>query len=84
MWYPSSIDAMVYSVLAAVAVFPVLAPLVRKVRLPGLPAPAQDRWRSESVATLIALQAELEARKMPAATKLCRELIWEILGGDAT
>jgi hypothetical protein len=34
------------------------------------------------VAALIALQAELESRQKPAATKLCRELIWEILGGD--
>lgn len=84
MWFHSSIDAVVYSVLAAVALFPVLAPLVKKFRLPALPAgvPAPDRWQSESVATLIALQGELEARKMPAATKLCRELIWEILGGD--
>ena len=85
MWFHSSIDMVVYSGLAAVALYPVVAPLLKKIPLPTLPtgAPAPDRWQSGSVATLIALQGELEARKMPAATKLCRELIWEILGGDA-
>jgi hypothetical protein len=84
MWFHSSIDVAVYSVLAAVSLYPVALPLLRKIRLPALPAgaPAPDRWQSGSVATLIALQGELDARKMPAATKLCRELIWEILGGD--
>ena len=83
MWFPSSIDATVYSALALVALYPLVAPLLKNVRLPSLGAPAADRWQSKSVATLIALQGELEARKMPTATKLCRELIWEILGGDA-
>jgi hypothetical protein len=74
----------VYSVLVAVALYPVALPLLKKIQLPQLSigGPTQDRWQSASVATLIALQGELEARKMPAATKLCRELIWEILGGD--
>ncbi len=85
MWFLSSIDMAVYSVLAAVALYPVALPLLKTIRLPKLPGgtPTPDRWQSGSVATLIALQGELEARKMPAATKLCRELIWEILGGDA-
>jgi hypothetical protein len=84
MWFLSSIDVAVYSVLAAVALYPVALPLLKKIRLPALPAaaPGPDRWQSGSVATLIALQGELETRQMPAATKLCRELIWEILGGD--
>ncbi len=84
MWFHWSIDAVVYSGLAAVALHPVVVPLLKKIPLPTLPAgvPTPDRWQSGSVATLIALQGELEARKMPAATKLCRELIWEILGGD--
>ena len=84
MWFHSSIDAAVYSVLAAVALYPVALPLLKKIQFPRLPiaSAAPDRWQSVSVATLITLQAELEARKMPSATKLCRELIWEILGGD--
>jgi hypothetical protein len=84
MWYLSSIDVAVYSALAAVALYPVALPLLKKIQLPRLPvsAPARDQWQSGSVATLIALQGELEARKMQAATKLGRELIWEILGGD--
>ena len=76
-----SIDVVVYSGLAAVALFPLLRPYLQKLRVTALPA-GPDRWQSESVAALIALQAELESRQKPAATKLCRELIWEILGGD--
>jgi hypothetical protein len=84
MWSHWSVDVTVYSGLAAVVLFPVLAPLLRKLHLPALPAAhgGPDRWQSDSVAALIALQAELESRQKPAATKLCRELIWEILGGD--
>jgi hypothetical protein len=80
MWLPSSIDLLVYSGLALVALYPFALPLFRK-----LPWPAVDgeRWQTQSVNQLIALQAELEARKKPAAVKLCRELIWEVLGGDA-
>lgn len=79
-----SIDVAVYSGLAAIVLFPLLAPLFKKLHLPALPTPhvGPDRWQSDSVAALIALQAELETRQKPAATKLCRELIWEILGGD--
>jgi len=85
MWFHSSIDVAVYSVLAAVALYPLALPLLKKIQLPRLPVgtASKDRWQSGSVATLIALQAELEARTMPAASKLCRELIWEILGGDS-
>jgi len=85
MWSLSSTDLAVYSVLAAVAGLPFLAPLLKGVKLPALPAMAAkpERWQAKSVDTLIALQTELEARKMPAAVKLCRELIWEVIGGDA-
>ena len=86
MWFHSSIDVAVYSALAAVALYPAALPLFKKIQLLRLPvatgASSKDLWQSDSVATLIALQGELGARKMPAATKLCRELIWEILGGD--
>lgn len=77
-------DVAVYSVLAAVAGLPFLAPVFKSLKLPTLPwKPAGDRWQSKSVETLIALQSELEGRKMAPAVKLCRELIWEIIGGDA-
>lgn len=80
MWFPSSIDAVVYSVLAALALYPSVLPLLKTVRLPRLAGP--DRWQADSIARLIALQGDLESRNLPTATKLCRELIWEILGGD--
>lgn len=81
MWWPSSLDLIVYSGLALVALYPFALPLVTKMRWPT--SAAGERWQTDSVNQLIALQAELEARKKPAAVKLCRELIWEVLGGDA-
>ena len=88
MLSPWLMDALVYSGLAAFAAFPMLTTLLKGIRLPVLPvlpapAPAPDRWQAGTVDALVTLQGELEQRKMPAAMKLCRELIWEILGGDA-
>ena len=47
MWFHSSIDVAVYSILAAVALYPVALPLLKKIRLPALPAaaPGPDRWQ---------------------------------------
>lgn len=87
MWFHSSTDVAVYSLLAAFAVYPAFLPLLKKIqglRLPGVAGNAPERWQADSVSTLISLQSDLESRKMQPAVKLCRELIWEILGGDAT
>ena len=85
MWSLSSTDLAVYSVLAVVAGLPFIAPALKGCKLPDLPWPTGkgDRWQAKSVDTLIGLQSELEGRKRPAAVKLCRELIWEVIGGDA-
>jgi hypothetical protein len=83
MWLPSSLDLVVYSGLVLVALYPFAQPLLGRIRWPHAPARPDD-WQSASVATLLALQSDLEARKMPAAVKLCRELTWEILGGDGS
>lgn len=83
MSLPSLTDVAVYSGLAAVALWPAVLPYIKKIRLPGRSQPTKDQWQADSVAGLIALQGDLEARKMAPAVKLCRELIWEILGGDA-
>lgn len=84
MWSLSLTDLAVYSVLAAIAGLPLLRPLLASLKLPTLPwKSVGDRWQSQSVETLIALQTDLEARKMTPAVRLCRELIWEVIGGDA-
>ena len=82
---PWLMDTLVYSGLAAFAAFPLFPSLLKGIRLPVLPShtPAPDRWQAGTVDSLVNLQGELERRKMPAAMKLCRELIWEVLGGDA-
>lgn len=87
MWFPSP-DILVYSGLALAALWPAMRSAVGFVRsLAGGPvrpdALPPDRWQSDSIATLVALQSELADRKMPQAMKLCRELCWEILGGDS-
>jgi len=87
MWFHWSTDVAVYSLLAAFAVYPAVLPLLKKIqglRLPEVAGEAPERWRTDSVSSLISLQSDLESRKMQPAVKLCRELIWEILGGDAT
>lgn len=83
MSLPSLIDVAVYSGLAAVALWPAVLPYLKQIRLPFRPQPGKDQWQADAVAGLIALQGQLEARKMTPAVKLCRELVWEILGGDA-
>lgn len=85
-----SADLLVYSGLALAGLSGYWLPYLKglNLRLPApAPAPApvatpEGQWQSDTVDTLIRLQATLEARKMTPAVKLCRELIWEVLGGD--
>jgi len=88
MLLPLSADLLVYSGLALAGLSGYWLPFLKglNLRLP-VPAPApvvtpEGQWQSDTVDTLIRLQATLEARKMAPAVKLCRELIWEVLGGD--
>jgi hypothetical protein len=78
----SWLDVAVFSGLAALALGPSVWPYIKSFRLPVAPKPAPEEWQASRIATLISLQGELETRQKPAAVKLCRELIWEILGGD--
>lgn len=91
--FPWSIDLLVYSGLAAAALSGFWLPALKGFKLPwpaanapalpaGPPATPESQWMQESVDTLIRLQATLEARQMTQAAKLCRQLTWEVLGGD--
>lgn len=93
----SALDVLVVSVLGGVAAYPALfrwaayaADLLRKRPSPApTPSPAGetvDGWRQRWVNTLIGLLGELESRpdgrpSEPAET-LCRQLTWEIIGGQ--
>jgi hypothetical protein len=82
-------DYIVIGCIAAVAASPLLFSAVRAaaggIKLPSLPwlrkqeAPSpREYW----VIRLMALQSELETKPdQAAALKLCRQLIWELLGG---
>lgn len=89
-------DYLVAAVLAVVAMFPLVAgpvmsaarSVLGRVRPAALtPVTEQDastQWRNKWVQTLMELQADLEVRgngKQQASLKLCKQLIWEILGG---
>lgn len=82
-------DLAAYSLLAIVALFPLISnglSALGTIRLPAwrpaAPAePTKEQWQSAWIGRLVSLQNELEERKMPAAVKLCRELTWELLGG---
>lgn len=92
----SSIDVLVLSLLGVVAAYPVIvqwgstaiASLRRDPSPTPLPWPETDDvegWRQKWTGILIALLGELESRpdgrpSEPAET-LCRELMWEIIGG---
>lgn len=78
----SPLDAAVYSGLGLAVLWPVVWPYLKKLRVPPATPAAPEEWQAARIATLISLQGELEAKQKPAAVKLCRELIWEILGGD--
>lgn len=72
-----------------IAAFPLL---VRWVRLAWARLPHKKpviagndsvaEWRSRWVQTLMVLQSELEAKSdQQASLKLCKQLIWQVLGG---
>lgn len=82
-------DYIVIGCIAVVAAAPLLLKAVRAaaggIKLPTIPgltktdtASTREHW----VIRLMVLQSELESKPEQAtALKLCRELIWELLGG---
>lgn len=82
-------DYIVIGCIAVVAAGPLLFSAARAAArgiklptLPGLPKADPASQREHWVIRLMVLQSELEAKpEQAAALKLCRELIWELLGG---
>lgn len=93
----SSSDLIVYSGLAALAIAPLAQPAIAwaygkwasAAPTPGLPHQSDtlEAWRQKWSATLISFIESIEAGEghledEAKATRLTRELIWEIIGGD--
>lgn len=76
-------DIAVLAVLALIAGWPLVRMVWAKVGL-KLPSAAQpEPWNQGWVRTLITLQSELEKRPDQAeSVKLCRQLIWLLVGGE--
>lgn len=86
-------DYVILAVLAAVAAAPIVISWAKKLIAGGLTLqlpqailpPAEDTWRKAWVQKLMELQDDLESKpEQAAALKLCRQLIWEVLGGGPT
>jgi hypothetical protein len=88
----SPADIAVIAVIAVVAAWPWIASaaaagwtLARRRPAPAAPIKASgEGWQADWVQTLMALQDEIQAKggKPDAAVKLCRELIWLLIGGE--
>lgn len=83
------LDLAVIAGIAALAAAPLLPRLALLLSGWGKPSPqgqasgqTQEGWRQEWTSTLISLLADLEKQEMAPASKLCRELMWEIIGGE--
>ena len=86
-------DYVIIAVLAAVAAAPIVISWVKKLIAGGLtlqlPRPviqtSEESWRKHWVQKLIELQDDLERKPEHAESfKLCRQLIWQLLGGGPT
>jgi hypothetical protein len=83
----NTVDLAVLGGLAALAAAPALPRLSLLLKARPKPSQAaaersQDAWRQQWTSTLIDLLGDLEEMDMAPASKLCRELMWEIIGGE--
>lgn len=82
------VDVAVVAVVGVVLGYPYLTGLVKSLpSLPkAVPSPSkepEDEWRQKWVATLIDLQTDLEERSQAEQVALCRNMIWQLLGGES-
>jgi hypothetical protein len=82
----TTVDLIVIGAIAVVALYPAIKEGYKK--LTGRITPTLDleqddsAWRQQWVATLIDLQSELEQKDNADQVILCRQLIWQMLGGE--
>lgn len=82
----STLDLCVLAGLGLLAAWPWLQSLPKGllaiVPVSGKQA-NEEAWRQKWVATLIDLQTDLEERSQTEQVDLCRNLIWQLLGGES-
>lgn len=82
----TTVDIVVIGTIAVVALFPLLKQWYKTIaaKVPAVAVTVDDDslWRQKWVATLIDLQGELEERESADQVVLCRQLIWQMLGGE--
>jgi hypothetical protein len=78
----SWLDILVSSGVVAAVAYPFIASSLRKLALFKTTAATQEEWRQRWTATLIDLLADLDRDGMKQGATLCRELMWEIIGGE--
>jgi hypothetical protein len=82
----SSLDILVLSGLAVALCYPLLLSTLHAAgSVAGWfarPQATQEQWRQRWTHTLIELLADLDRDGMKQGGLLCRELMWEIIGGD--
>lgn len=78
----SWLDILVSSGVVVAVAYPLIATGLRKLALFKSTAVTQEEWRQRWTATLIDLLADLDRDGMKQGATLCRELMWEIIGGE--
>lgn len=79
----NKLDTLVLSGLAVVLFYPAIISLVRAAIPSTSPEEVtKERWQQRWTHTLIDLLADLDSGGMKQGAALCRELMWEIIGGD--
>lgn len=80
-----SVDLLVLCVIVGVVAFPLIKGAATKLLAKAKPlasAESKPAWQQRWTNTLIELLADLDGDGNKAAASLCRELMWEIIGGD--
>ena len=81
----SNLDILVCSGLALAVCYPAILSALHAAGSVSAwlkPAATKEAWQQRWTHTLIELLADLDRDGMKQGGKLCRELMWEIIGGE--
>lgn len=80
----SSLDILVLSAIALTLCYPQIRTALNSmsVAAPVATQETKEQWRQRWTHTLIELLGDLDKEGHKAGSALCRDLMWEILGGE--